>query len=82
MQISEDLHHRNLTSIRFNPDGYVDSYNTKIPSCWAPIKVGVMTIKESQEKNWENRIDTLIKQIQFCVGNPSEKAIDITELFY
>jgi hypothetical protein len=82
MQISEDLYHRNLTFIRFNPDGYVDSDNTKIPSCWAPNKFGVMTIKKTQEKNWENRIDTLIKQIQFCVENPSGKTIDIIELFY
>jgi hypothetical protein len=35
---AQDLYHRNLIFIRFNPDNYVDSTGTKIPSCWSTNK--------------------------------------------
>jgi hypothetical protein len=81
-QISQDLYHRNIIFIRFNPDSYVDSMSKKIPSCWSTNKLGLLVVSKTQEKNWENRIDTLIKQIRFCVDNPTDKKIDTIELFY
>jgi hypothetical protein len=81
-QISQDLYHRNIIFIRFNPDSYVDSTDKKIPSCWSTNKLGLLVVSKTQEKNWIERIDTLINQIQFCVDNPTEKKIDTIELFY
>jgi hypothetical protein len=81
-QISQDLYHRNIIFIRFNPDSYIDSSGKKIPSCWSTNKLGLMVVSKTQEKKWIERIDTLINQIQFCVDNPTEKKIDTIELFY
>jgi hypothetical protein len=81
-QISQDLYHRNIIFIRFNPDSYVDSSGKKIPSCWSTNKLGLMVVSKTQEKKWIDRIETLINQIQFCVDNPTDKKIDTIELFY
>jgi hypothetical protein len=81
-QISQDLYHRNIIFIRFNPDSYVDSTGKKIPSCWSTNKLGLVVVSKTQEKKWINRLDILLNQIQFCVDNPTEKKIDTIELFY
>jgi hypothetical protein len=41
-----------------------------------------MTIEKTQQKEWEHRIDALKEQIQYWIDNPSEKTIEIIELFY
>ncbi len=35
MEFSQDLNHRQVVMIRFNPDGYVDPEQGKIPQLWA-----------------------------------------------
>ena len=82
MEISQDIGHSPIMLIRFNPDSYKNSTGEKIQSCWAINKSGLMTVKKDQEKQWKDRIDTLMNQIQFCVDNPTEKTIDKIELFY
>jgi hypothetical protein len=82
MEISQDIGHSPIMLIRFNPDSYTDSTGEKIQSCWAINKSGLMTVRKNHERKWNNRIDTLINQIQFCVDNPTEKTIDKIELFY
>jgi hypothetical protein len=41
-----------------------------------------MQVATSKRKEWEERIDSLCKQIQYWVDNPSEKTVEIIELFY
>ncbi len=43
MEISQDLNHRHIVMIRFNPDGYVCAEEGKIPLPWTYTKHGVST---------------------------------------
>jgi len=82
MQISKDLNHRSIVFIRFNPDGYTDASGNKIQSCWKANNYGIMSIMNTKQKEWNTRIDALINQIEYWVENPSEKTVEIIELFY
>ena len=80
MLLSQDLGHRPIVLIRFNPDGYINQDGLKIKSCWKMTKQGVMVIFKSKE--WEERINTLKEEIQYWIDNETEKTIEIIELFY
>lgn len=41
-----------------------------------------MTVSKSKKDEWEMRIDVLKTQIQYWIDNPTEKTIEIVELFY
>jgi len=41
-----------------------------------------MQITKTKQKEWEERINTLKQQIQYWIDNPTEKTIQIIELFY
>jgi hypothetical protein len=82
MQISQDVGHRPIVFIRFNPDDYTDEEGKHVKSCWKLNKLGVMQIMKSKEKEWEQRIDCLKQQIQYWVDHPNEKMVEIIELFY
>ena len=82
MLLSQDIHHRPLVFIRFNPDGYTDSTNTKISSCFAQNKKGVLVIKPSKRTEWQNRLTVLSNTIQYWMENKTDKTIEIVHLFY
>jgi hypothetical protein len=50
MELSQDVNHRPIIFIRFNPDGY-NNDNVNITSCWEIGKMGIYHIKESKKKN-------------------------------
>ena len=39
MELSQDVGHRPIIFIRFNPDQYFDINNKKIASCWSYSKI-------------------------------------------
>jgi len=80
--IYEDLGHRPIVFIRFNPDSYIDTNGNKITSCWGVNKLGIMTIKKTKEKEWVERINTLNNQIQYWVDNKPDEMIETLQLFY
>ena len=82
MELSQDLQHRPIIFIRFNPDSYINSEGISIKSCWKLNKLGVITINKSKQTEWEERIDKLKQQIKYWADNPTEKTIEIIELFY
>ena len=82
MQLSQDLQHRPIIFIRFNPDDYINQEGVKIKSCWKINKLGLMKIQKTKEQEWEERINSLKQQIQYWIDNPTEKTIEIVELFY
>jgi hypothetical protein len=82
MELSQDLQHRPIVFIRFNPDDYMNKDNVLVKSCWKVNKLGVMQIMKTKEKEWEERIDILKQQIQYWIDNPTQKTIEIIELFY
>ena len=82
MQISQDLQSRPIVFIRFNPDDYTNNDGVLIKSCWKLNKLGVMTIMKTKQKEWEERIENVKQQIQYWIDNPTEKTVEIVELFY
>lgn len=82
MQLWRDAGKRNIIFIRFNPDGYVDTNEKKIMSCWGVNGKGVMALKKTKLKEWVERINVLNNQIQLWIDYPSDKTIEIVQLFY
>ena len=82
MQLSQDVGHRPIVFIRFNPDAYMNADGISVKSCWKLNKLGVMLIAKTKEKEWVERINSLKAQIQYWIDNPIEKTIEIIQLFY
>jgi hypothetical protein len=82
MQLSQDLHHRPIVFIRFNPDSYEGADGKRIASCWRLNKHGVMTITKTKKDEWIHRLETLKQTITYWIETPSDKMVEIVELFY
>jgi hypothetical protein len=82
MELSQDLQHRPIVFIRFNPDSYINQNKLKISSCWRTNKQGVIQIMKTRMTEWKERINILNQQIQYWIDNKSNKTIEIIELFY
>ena len=85
MQLSQDVGHRPIVFIRFNPDDYINSNNEKITSCWEITpKTGILKIKNNKNDEWNERLEILNLQILYWCNeeNKTEKTIEIIQLFY
>ena len=83
MEISHDLNFRPIVFIRFNPDDYVNKEGNKIKSCWKLNRhTGLIVIDQKKIKEWDERINSLVEQINYWIKNPTEKTVEIVELFY
>lgn len=82
MELSQDLQHRPVIFIRFNPDDYINQDGVLVKSCWKLNKLGIMQIMKTKIQEWNQRMETLIQQIQYWVNNPTDKTVEIVELFY
>ena len=83
MELSQDLGHRPIVFIRFNPDDYKKD-GKNITSCWGCDKNGICVIKKSKQKEWLERLNTLEDQIKYWTDpeNMTDKTIEIIQLFY
>jgi hypothetical protein len=85
MHISQDIGHRPLVFIRFNPDDYLDCSGNNIESCWTTTaKNGVIKIKSNKNDEWSKRLDLLKEIIEYWSNeeNKTEKTIETVQLFY
>jgi hypothetical protein len=85
MQLSEDVGHRPIIFIRFNPDDYINSNGEKITSCWAITpKTGILKIKNNKNDEWLKRLDILKETIEYWSNpeNKTGKTIEVIQLFY
>ena len=81
-QIYQDVGHRPLIFIRFNPDEYNNKYGKNITGCFGLGKDGILRIKKTKQKEWIDRLNVLKEQIQYWIDNKSDKAIQVIELFF
>ena len=82
MLLSQDVNHRSIIFIRFNPDSYIKD-GLRIPSCWTTTeRKGLIKIKDINE--WNYRLDVLKNEIKYWINpnNKSDKIIHVIELFY
>ena len=82
MEISQDIGHRPIVFIRFNPDQYIDESGTKVRSCFASDKTGMLIIAKTKEKEWNSRIESLKSQIQYWSENITNKTVEVIQLFF
>ena len=85
MQISQDIGHRPLIFIRFNPDDYLDCSGNNVSSCWTTTaKTGIIKIKNNKTDEWSKRLDTLKQTIEYWTNeeNKTEKTVETIQLFY
>jgi len=81
MELSQDLEHRPIVFIRFNPDDYTkDGIN--VSSCWARNKNGICVVKKSKSNEWTNRLNSLGETIEYWLKNKTDKTIETIQLFY
>jgi len=80
MQLSSDLKYKPIIFIRFNPDKYFDASNNLIESCWKIDGNGISCIKNKIE--WGNRLLVLKQQIIYWINTPTDKMIEIIQLYY
>ena len=83
MEISQDVDHRPIVFIRFNPDNYEDQESTN-SSCWHINSKGYCVVKKSKQKEWEQRLNTLDESLKYWIdpANKTSKIVEIIELFY
>jgi hypothetical protein len=83
MELSQDLGHRPIIFIRFNPDDYININNERVRSCWSITKItGIVKIE--YKKEWNNRLECLKEQIKYWTQpeNKTDKTLEIIQLFY
>jgi hypothetical protein len=80
MELSQDVAHRPIVFIRFNPDAYTNENGIKIRSCWKKNKQGLTSI--AHDLDWKIRLQTLQLCIQKHIQIIPEKTITIEQLFF
>ena len=84
MELSQDVGHRPIVFIRFNPDDYETRDSTKITSCWGTDGLGICVVKKDKKKEWQERLNCLKNTIDYWIvpENKTNKTIETIELFY
>jgi len=83
MELSQDVGHRPIVFIRFNPDEY-EKDGTNITSCWGCDNTGLCVVKKSKKNEWTDRLHVLEETIRYWINpeNTTSKTIEIIQLFY
>jgi hypothetical protein len=83
MELSQDVGHKPIVFIRFNPDDYDDN-EIRISSCWGLNNKGICVVKKSKNNEWIQRLNTLKEQLNYWINpdNITNKTIEIIQLFY
>jgi len=83
MELSQDIEHRPIIFIRFNPDDYKDG-DEKITSCFVVNTFGLCIVKKTKQKELDERLNNLKEQIEYWIReeNETDKMVEIIQLYY
>ena len=83
MELSQDMGHRPMIFIRFNPDEYQKN-GKNITSCWCEDKNGICVVKKSKNTEWTERLSILKQTIDYWINlvNITNKTVETIQLFY
>jgi hypothetical protein len=81
MELSQDLQHRPIVFIRFNPDSYKKN-GKNITSCWSINGNGICIVSKSKKDEWIERLNVLVEQTNYWINNKTNKTIEIIQMFY
>jgi len=84
MELSQDVEHRPIVFIRFNPDDYIDQQHKNVTSCWGLNGNGFCTVKKTKKDEWAQRLNILSEHIDYWINesNVTDKTVEIIQLFY
>lgn len=80
MELSQDIGHRPLVLIRFNPDGYVSVDGVKHTSCWKLNKYGTCSIVSHEA--WDKRLAMLQETVQYWIEQRTNKTVEVIQLYF
>jgi predicted acylesterase/phospholipase RssA len=83
MELSQDMGHRPIVFIRFNPDEY-EKDGENITSCCGNNEKGICQVKNSKKSEWEERLLVLAQHIDNWINpeNITNKIIESFQLYY
>lgn len=83
MELSQEVGHKPIIFIRFNPYDYLEN-GKNITSCWGQGKDGMLIIKKNKENEWKERLRILEQEIDYWIRpeNTTNKTVEIIHLFY
>jgi hypothetical protein len=81
MILSQDVNHRSIVFIRFNPDKYINEENKNVPSCFSVTKE-TGALKVNSKTKWMNRLEILKEHIDYWIEKETNKTIKLVQLFY
>lgn len=81
MTLFQDLGHRPLVMIRFNPDDYVNAQGAEVKSCFT-YKTKNQLPMVSRKQVWEDRLNVLKSRIEMHLENVPLEEVTIEHLFY
>lgn len=82
MELSQDVGHRPLVFIRFNPDEYVNDAGEDVGSCWGRNKKGFAVIKKKKQDEWAERLSVLEEMAEYWLAHCPGKTIEVIQLYY
>jgi hypothetical protein len=80
MEISQDIGHRNLVFLRFNPDSYINEKGVKVRSAWGTDGHGICVVKQADD--WVHRLSFLKEKVEYWAEHRTEKLLEVIPLFY
>ena len=81
MELSQDVGHRPMVILRFNPDAYMHD-GVRVTSCWATDGNGILRVPKKKEQEWMHRLSALRDQIHYWTNNRTDKTVEVIQLFY
>jgi hypothetical protein len=81
MILSQDVNHRPIVFIRFNPDKYINEENKLVPSCFSIVET-TGALKVNSKTKWMNRLEILKDNIDYWIEKETNKTIKLVQLFY
>jgi len=87
MQLSQDVGHRPIVFIRFNPDDYVTPDGVRISSCFGVDgRTGILRVKKQKVEEWTGRLDALKSALDAWLGQQQQrrasKTVEVIHLFF
>ena len=77
MELSQDIAHRPLVFIRFNPDK-----TSTGPGCWGYDETGRAVVKKKRAIEWQKRLAALTAKIELWLTKIPEKTVELIKLYY
>jgi hypothetical protein len=80
MEISQDVNHRPVVFIRFNPDEY--SHNSVVVKSPWKNNGGICVIQKTRINEWNARLNVLFDTINYWSINTTNRTVEVVNLFF